>query len=348
MKNKIIKGDLDYIISLDLPWDMFRNKTVLITGITGLIPAYMVYTLLYLNEVFNLDINVIGISRNEIKIKSKFKDYLNNKNFSYLVQDVCQPLKIKDKIDFVIHAASIATPKYYESNPVDVINANVIGTNNLLKLAKDNNVELFAYFSSGAVYGCIDKDKIPFKEDEYGYIDPLEKSSCYSESKRLGEAMCKAWMNQYDVPIIIIRPSHTYGPGIDLKDGRVFADFVENVLNGDSINLYSDGSAVRQFCYLADATSAFYTIMLKGIRGEAYNVGTDDGIISIYDLATKLVKAFPEKNLKVILREQCDKNFQRSNASVEYSDINKLKNLGWKSTYSIEKGFKRTIKSFKY
>lgn len=346
MNNSVIEEDLDFITSLNLPWSKFKNKTVLITGITGLIGAYMAYTLLHLNEKYNLNISIIGISRNENKVIRKFKDYVGKMSFKYLIQDVCNPINISQNIDFVFHAASLATPKYYGSNPVDVINANVIGTNNLLKLSKDKKVELFSYFSSGTVYGYMDESMMPIRENNYGYLDPLSNSSCYSESKRLGETMCMAWMKQFNVPIIIIRPSHTYGPGIDLKDGRVFADFVRDILKGNSINLYSDGRAVRQFCYLADATAAFYTIILKGMKGEAYNVGTEDGITSIYDLAVRLAKVFHEKDMKVIFKNQCDKNFQRSNIRVEYNDISKLKKLGWQSKYSIEEGFKRTVKSF--
>ncbi len=111
--------------------------------------------------------------------------------------------------------------------------------------------------------------------------------------------MCVSWLSQYGVPAKIVRPFHTYGPGMRLDDGRVYADFVSDIINKRNIHMKSDGSAIRAFCYLADATAGFFTVMLNGNNGEAYNIGNNQCEISILELANKLVALFPEFGLTV-------------------------------------------------
>ena len=109
--------------------------------------------------------------------------------------------------------------------------------------------------------------------------------SCYAESKRMGEVMCVSWGQQYNIHTVIVRPFHTYGPGISFDDGRVFADFVADAVLGRDIVLRSDGLAQRSFCYISDATIGFLTVLLKGDRGEAYNIGNPEAEMSIRELA---------------------------------------------------------------
>ena len=161
----------------------------------------------------------------------------------------------------------------------------------------------------------------------------------------MGQNMCMAWMHQYGVPVKIVRPATTYGPGLSLDDGRSFADFIANIVNNHDIELYSDGKALRNFCYLADATLGFFTVMLKGKIGESYHVATDHEI-SILDLAKKLVEEiFPERKLKVVMKVDSSKNYLRTDFQRTTVDITKLKALGWKLNFNINEGFKRTVKS---
>lgn len=344
MINRIIQEDLEYITNYELDWNRFRNKNILITGANGLLPSYMVRTLLYLNDKRGIECNVIAWVRNKEKAFTRFKDYLGRKDFKIIVQDVCVEINIEDKIDFIIHAASQASPIYYKVDPVGTLNANVLGTNNLLNISLKHKVESFLFFSSGEVYG--ETHKIPTNEDDYGYLDPTKVRSCYSESKRLGETMCVAWFYQHKVPCKIVRPFHTYGPGINLKDGRVFADFVSNIVNNQDIILNSDGSDIRAFCYLADAVTGFFTVLLNGKNGEAYNIGNPSGAISILELSKLLVELFPEKALSVIENEQMENGeYLKSTIKRNSPDISKVKVLGWNPKYSIEEGFYRTVKS---
>jgi nucleoside-diphosphate-sugar epimerase len=266
---------------------------------------------------------------------------------SFLVQDVTEQINTDKKIDFIIHAASQASPKYYGTDPVGTLSANVTGTINLLKLAEKNKVESFLYFSSGEVYGEVSDEFMPVKEDYYGYLDPTRVRSCYAESKRMGENMCVSWHHQFGVNTRIIRPFHTYGPKMLLDDGRVYADFVSDILSGHNIQMKSDGSAKRAFCYLSDATTAFFLVLLNGKCGVSYNVGNPSEEHSILELAKTLADLYPEKNIKVLeMAEQNNILYLKSTLKRNSPDISRVSELGWFPVINIKDGFKRTIESY--
>ena len=341
----IISEDLENIISADLPWQNLSGKTVLVTGANGFLPAYMVQSLLLLNKKNIGDkIKVIGLVRNIGKAKKRFKPYLDSDSFSLVFADISRTVEIKEKIDFIIHAASQASPKYYATDPVGTLSANTIGTYHLLQLAVENSVEKFLFFSSSEVYGAVAADDID--ENSYGAIDPTQVRSCYAESKRMGETMCVSFAAQYKIPVNIVRPFHTYGPGLSFDDGRVFADFVANIVNGEDIVMNSDGAAVRSFCYLADATAGFFTVLLKGENAQAYNVGNPAGTISIKELAHLLVNIYPQKKLSAVFKQVENATYLPSNFSRLCPDIEKIKALGWRPFTGLAEGFKRTIDSF--
>ncbi len=344
----IIDEDISYIINANLPWHEFSDKTILITGANGFLPAYMVETLLNLKKHIGVGPSkIIGLVRNIDATQRRFAEYKERDDLEWIVQDVCSPVEIQSKIDYIIHAASQASPKYYGIDPVGTLSANVLGTANMLNLAAKNNVKGFLFFSSGEVYGHVDSFQVPLKENLYGHLDPLDVRSCYAESKRLGETMCISWMHQYNVPVKIVRIFHTYGPGMKLDDGRVFADFVSDVVNGHDIVMRSDGKAIRAFCYLSDAIIAFFTVFFKGEIGQAYNIGNDDAEISVIDLANLLVSLYPEKQLRVIKQEEkMTAGYIKSPFNRHVPDINKIKQLGWSPQINLNDGFRRTIESY--
>lgn len=346
--HKIQDEDFRAILARKIDWARFDGKTVLISGANGFLPAYMVETLLFRNEtVPGAGTTVIGLVRNQARAESRFARHLARPDFRLLVQDVCAPLEPGEKVDFVIHAASLASPKFFGTNPVDVIDANTLGTRNLLDLAHRNDAEGFLFFSSGEVYGNLAAHQIPTKETEFGPLDLTEVRSCYGESKRLGENMCVSWHHQHGVRAKIVRPFHVYGPGMDLTDGRVFADFVADALAGRDIRLNSDGLAVRAFCYLADATAANFLILLNGKNGEAYNVGDDNGEISILELAKLVAEIAPRKGTSFVHNyEKPPEGYLKSKISRACPNISKIIDLGWTPEYLIKEGFARTINSY--
>ena len=347
--NKIIEDDVKNIISFDIDWNQFENKTVLVTGANGMLPSYMILVLLELNKtVLKSPVKVLALVRNEAKAKTVFRDVYDDPQLSFIVQDVCSPIQYDGPIDFIVHAASQASPKYYGIDPVGTLNANILGTHYLLNLGLSKKIKSFLMFSSGGVYGEIPQEKMPMNEFDSGYLNSLNVRNCYFESKRMAENMCVSYASQYGLNTTIVRVFHTYGPNMDLNDGRAFADFCKNVVENKDIVLHSDGMAQRTFCYVSDAVKAYFLILLKGEKGNAYNVGNQFEEISIRKLTELLVSLYPEKKLKVIV--DVDPNSvtygkMKSPVKRTVPDISKIMSLGWKPVVSIAEGFKRTIDS---
>jgi UDP-glucuronate decarboxylase len=345
MRHPIIESDLQYITKANLEWEIFNNKTIFISGANGFLPAYMVETFLYLQEVNIIEnIKIIALARDKEKALNRFRHYKERNSLEFICQDVCQPILVDRKIDYIIHAASQASPKFYSTDPAGTMSANILGTNNLLELSRRNNSAGFLFFSSSEIYGQVNEFEIPTAENIVGKIDPLLVRSCYAESKRAGETLCVSWSHQYGVPAKIIRPFHTYGPGVSLNDGRVFADFIADIINNRNIKMTSDGTAMRSFCYIADATIGFFKVLIEGKISEAYNIGNPKAEISILNLAKALVDLFPDKNLQVIEDiSNEDSGYIKSTISRNCPDISKMQLLGWEPNIDIPNGFKKTV-----
>lgn len=345
-QRRIVSADMMWLVeNYSVPWERLRGKTVMITGAAGFLAAYMVETLMYLNDTRALNATVLAVVRNKLRLESRFPHYRERSELICIEQDVHAPVRPDRKVDFIIHAASHASPKYYATDPVGTLAANTQGTANLLELAARNGAEGFLYFSSAEVYG--EASRVPTSESDYGYLDPLMVRSCYAESKRMGENTCVSWHHQYGVPTRIVRPFHTYGPGMALDDGRVYADFVSDVVNGRDIVLKSDGLAKRAFCYLADATAGFWMVLLNAENAKAYNIGNPEGVISMRDLATMVAGLYPEKNISVRFVQRMDaENYLPSQISITCPDITLAQGLDWHPRTSLESGFRKTIESY--
>ena len=235
------------------------------------------------------------------------------------------------------------------TSTVDLLKPNCIGTYNLLNLAKEKNIKGLLFLSSGEVYGALCPRKDPYTENDFGPMDPMDTRSCYGESKRMGENMCRSFYEQYDVPTKVVRIAHTYGPTLDLEgDQRVMSDFVKCIVENRNIELKTDGSAERMFCYIVDAVDALIKILIKGTPGDVYNMYNNKELLSIRELANKLVKLFPEKKLKVVFNIGNHQKSYLENPVVKSAvmSTDKLNKLGWQPRYDVEDGFKRTVLSF--
>jgi|APGre2960657468_1045069.scaffolds.fasta_scaffold29553_2 UDP-glucuronate decarboxylase len=341
-KNNIIRSDVEQIIlKANLPWGSLKNKVFLFSGAGGIIASFMIETLLILNEIRGYNIKLILIARNKQKAYLRFKKYIDKNEIIIIEKDISDFSHIhNEKIDYYIHLASNADPSLFFSDPVGTLKANCLGTINLLESAKINKPEGFLYFSSGEVYGDIFIDK-PIKETDYGIVDLDRTRNCYAEGKRVGEMLCNSYFNQFGIKTKIVRPAHTYGLDFDKKDTRAFSNFVDCVLNNQDIILNSDGKAKRSFLYVADAVLGYFTILLKGENGHAYNVGNDYEI-SILDLANTIIKASENSYLKVKFSDKIILNSSKSSNGL--LDVSKLKQLGWKPVTSEFIGFSKVIK----
>jgi UDP-glucuronate decarboxylase len=346
--SEIVHRDLDQIVKSNINWDRFKNKTVFVSGGAGLLPSYLGQSLLHANRLHNLKLKVICMSRSSESLNKRLGHCLNDPCLKIIIHDVTRPIPIEIMpSDFVIHAASQASPKFYTIDPVGTLLTNTIGTQHLLEYAVRSKAERFMFFSSGEIYGIPLNPTEPITETSYGYLDPMNVRSCYAESKRIGETMSIAWAKQCGLDTVVVRPFHTYGPGMALDDGRVFADFVADVVAKRDIVIRGDGSEKRCFCYLADATIGFLSVLLNGINSEAYNVANPSCEISMKNLAKLISNLFPNRNIKIRFEDSgIKKNYIKSPTLKALPSIDKIKKLGWLPETSLEEGFAKTIKSF--
>lgn len=348
MFHKIIREDIEYITNQGMPWDYLNGSNVLITGANGFLPSYLIETLLYLNDKFDSKINVFALARNKKKTNRRFVNHNSRGDLHFIFQDVCDPIIfVKDiRLQYIIHGASQASPKYYELDPAGTIMANVVGTINLLKIAQKNNLKRFLYFSTGGVLGKIDNKNIPAKEDDYGYLNPTNVKSCYNESKRMGENICASWFHQFGIPTVMIRPSYVYGPGMKKNDDRVFPSFIQDIIGNRNLIIKGNGKQTRSFCYIADAILGIFLVLFRGENGKPYNVGTENET-SIFELANILVSLYPKKELQVFVNESSTIGInERSSINRSCLNISRIKDLGWKPTFNLKEGIKRTMRYY--
>ena len=346
--DSIITQDMKEIISYnnDLAWDNLKNSTVLITGANGMIASYFIYLLMYLNDEKAFNIKIIGLVRNQVKAKVHFKNILERKDVSLIVQDICNPIKYAGPVDFVLHAASQTSPAAFRDNPVGTIKGNTLGTINVLDFAVEKKVRGVLYLSTREIYGSMSVDKEFVIEEEYGIVNPTEVRSCYPESKRMAENMCVSYVQQYHVPVKIARIAHTYGPGMPIGDGRVISDFFGNVLRNEDIVLNSEGNTLLAPTYLADIIAGLFRHWLND--GEMIcNISSDLDILSVKQLADKLCKIFSDRHLhvKYIMATAYEKNGYLKN-KVPFLSSDKMYAKGWHPRIRLEDGIKRSIKFF--
>lgn len=337
--NRVLKDDLKTIIAEDLSWEKLKNKTVMITGASGMVGSYMLYVLLMLNDEKNYGIKVDAVMRNVNKLPEEVR---NREDVNVVVADVTKDIPDVGDIDYIIHAASPASPLIMQNQPVETIAANTIGTFKTLELAKEKNAEGYLFISSREIYGQPDEGQEFFYENTYGFVDQLNPRSCYSEGKKAAETMCVCFHEEYGLNTKIARLAHTYGPGMSIYDGRVQADFLKNVYHNEDIVLKSEGTAVRTYTYIADAIAGMYRILLDS-EDIVYNIGNEAGKVSIRDLAEILVSIYPERGLKLVfdIPEGGTKGTAPYTLGILSSE--KLRKLGWDPKYSVKDGFKRTL-----
>lgn len=345
--NKIIKEDFELISkAYAIQLNFLKNKSIFITGANGMITTYLSQYLCYLAEEFNLLLYLQ--CRNIDKANRSFVDFLTKKNIHIVNWDF-EKNKLPDiRFDYIIHAASPASTKFFIEKPVDVISPNVIGTWNLLNYAKNNDVKKVLLLSSNSIYGEGGVDKSSLSENDYGIVNPLNERASYIESKRLAEQMGIAFYRQYGVPTSIIRICHTYGPTFDLeKDGRIIPRVIKQILNNEDIVIYKDPHSFIQYTYVADMISAILLVLLCGVNGVAYNAGADE-LVKMDDVIEWMVRA-DKKITSKIIEKRIDKNYSFSKGKgINFVKLenDRLCSLGWRQLFLNKDGFTRTVKSY--
>lgn len=343
--NIIVQEDMKDIYNEDILFNKLKNKSVLITGATGMLATYIVYFLYYLNLNRDINVKIYILARNKKKIEELFGAFTNDKNFIIVNQDVTNEILIKEKIDYIFHLASSANPKNILENPIGIIKANTLGTINICEFAVKNNALVF-FASTREIYGKIEGKEF-VKEIDMGVCDCLEDRACYPESKRISETICKSYNLQYGMKYQICRIAHVYGPGMNIdNDGRIMSDIISDIVNNRNIILKSDGSAQRAFCYLSDAVRAIFFILLNGQENDVFNLSNEEEEISIKDLARLATELFLEKNIKVNYQISNNNSNLYTNYKRSKLDNSKLYDLGWKIKTNLKEGIKKTVLSF--
>lgn len=344
-KNPVIVEDMNTIYEFRESWNNIKHTSFYITGATGMLASYFVYFLIYLNEKYYYGITIYATVRNIEKATVKFGKYIEKDYFHLVKEDILLPVSLEEKVDYIIHAASLASPQYYGGFPVETMLPNIVATNELCKYGVKSNVKSFLFFSSGAVYGKVTGYSDIEEDNASGFFDFLADGSVYPESKRCGELICKSYCREYGLKAKSVRIHHTYGPTMDIaNDNRAFSEFIRNILANENIVLKSPGLEKRAFCYITDAITSFYAILLDGKDGESYNIGNPNEFVTIRELAERLIGLFPEKGLTVEFQNRDDIGYcSLANTSDVPFSIKKMRTLGWEPKISIEDGFKRTI-----
>ncbi len=336
--------DIEIIMNNPIDWEMFRNKTVLVTGATGRLGIYFVEALLKADIDYNLNMKVIACARNEHKLKRVFEASLGLPNLFTLIQDITEPIDWNGDVNYVIHTAGAASPQDFTHTPVETLWGHVKGTRNVLELARDKNTEKVFYVSTVEIYGQPEtEDRI--KEDDMGALKCSEARACYPEAKRLCEAMLASYEAEYGIKYAGARLCHTLGPGISLDDGRAFAEFIKCVLDGKDIVLHTAGNAVRTYTYVADAVGAMLLALTKGTE-HYYNVANLNNLISIRELANLIAELDPKGKTKVRIESEHGESLKYLPFTLGIMNVDKIMELGWYPQTDITETFKYTLDSF--
>ena len=342
----IIKEDIEALADhLKDYHQFFEGKTILITGAFGFLGRYMVALLKYLNDNV-LDNKVKGLLLDNF-VTGYEQQVLSDSNLKFIRHNVIEKFETSEDIDYIIHAAGIASPVYYTKYPVETMDVGTLGTRHMLELAREKNVKSFIFTSSSEVYGDPDPNFVPTKEDYNGNVSILGPRSCYDESKRFGETMCRAYWKAFGVPTKMVRPFNVFGPGIRPDDYRVLPNFIEHALRKEPLPVHGEGKNTRSYCYINDAIELLFRILFSEHHGEAFNLGNPELEISVKDLADKVASLMPH-HVDVVCIDPPNAVYASCDPKRRCPDITKARELtGYEPKYSLDESLTRTIEWFK-
>lgn len=350
--NNIFLEDMSYILDNLSIKHKLSDSRILITGCAG----FLGYNFMNFFTRYSKELRIkkiIGLD-NFILNKPKWITQLV-KNYNCVVVhnfDITKDdlSKINNDVDYIIHMASIASPHFYRKYPIETLDANVFGLRRLFEVYKESKIKGLLYFSSSEVYGDPSPEFIPTDEEYKGNVSTMGPRACYDEGKRVCETMCYLYAKKYGLPIVFVRPFNNYGPGMNLNDRRVPADFAKAVLNNKDIEIYSDGRPTRTFCYVSDAILGYLKALLYG-KFEYFNIGINRPEISIKDLADiykkhgRLIFGY---NGKIRYKSSSEKDYLTHNPNRRCPNIEKARKLlGYNPKILVKEGIKRFLQYIK-
>lgn len=313
------------------------GKKVLITGGGGLICSSIADILFYLNEAERASVRVILAGRDRGRMASRFPDRREDDDYEFVQFDALSGIAPDISADYIIHGAGNASPSAYSADPVGTMQGHIFGTNLMLSLAARTSAKRLLYISSSEVYGT-KNDNMPYKEEDYGYVDITKPRASYPSAKRAAETLCAAYRDQYGIDTVTVRPGHIFGVPTRSADNRAVAQFLRCAQGGSNIVMKSAGTQMRSYCYSLDCASAILTVLLNGKRGEAYNISDRDSVVTIRDVAETIARL---AGVRVEFEDPTDEERKGYNLMDNSSlDASKLEALGWKACIGLENGLK--------
>lgn len=293
--NKLLEEDLEHILkhTNDI-WDNFKDKTIFITGGTGFFGKWFLETFAYANHKLDLNCKIIVLSRNPEKFLDEFDYIKNNPIFKFIKGDVRDFFFPTEPVDYVIHAATEASAKLNNEDPLIMMDTIIEGSKRTLELAKEKKVKSFLFISSGAVYGKQPADITHVTEDYIGAPNCQHPNSAYSEGKRVGELLSTIYFKQYGVPAKIARCFAFVGPYLPLDAHFAIGNFINDGLKGNPIIIKGDGTPYRSYLYASDLIIWLLKILILGKSNLPYNVGSDQDL-NMKELADIITNCFENK-----------------------------------------------------
>ena len=352
MKNKILEEDLSYILnklSIDEK-NKLKDSTVIITGCGGFLGYYFMHFFAHyadqlgINRIIGLD-NFLTGTRDWLEEIDKNNKKVTLKEFNVITDDIAN-IEGAEDANFIIHGASIASPIFYRIYPEETIDANITGLRRMLDYYKTRKIDGFLFFSSSEIYGDPFPEFIPTSEDYRGNVATMGPRACYDEAKRFGETICYIFHNKYDMPISIARPFNNYGPGMNINDKRLPADFAKAVHEGRDLVMYSNGKPTRTFCYIADSITGYLKVLLHG-KLDVFNIGIEKPEVSVADFANlfaKNAKEYYEYKGEVVFETSDDDEYMTDNPNRRCPNINKAREvLNYDPSIGVDEGIGRYL-----
>jgi UDP-glucuronate decarboxylase len=301
---------------------------ILVTGGAGFLGSHLVDRLMTNgDDVICLDNLYTGNKQNILK-------WFDRPNFEFIRHDITEPIRLE--VDQIYHLACPASPVHYQFNPIKTIKTSVIGTMNMLGLAKRVKARFFLA-STSEVYG--DPEIHPQREDYWGNVNPIGIRACYDEGKRIAETLTYDYHRQHNLEVRVVRIFNTYGPRMLENDGRVVSNFIAQALQGNPLTIYGDGSQTRSFCYVSDLISGFVKLM-NSEYPYPVNIG-NPGEYTIAQLASTIQEMINPAAQVIFAPLPSDDPRRRR------PDISKAKSLlNWEPTIDLTEGLKSTIDYF--
>ncbi len=337
---EVLNEDLRLIIKDTLPiFKRNKNKKILITGGTGFIGKWILFTIYEFNIRYNLNIRLDILSRNPKKFLSEFSNFKNHKKFRFLKSEVTSLNIPNKKYDYILHAATESSESLNRRNPLKMFETIINGTKNVLEYSKRNKAGKILYFSSGAVYGNQPKNMMKIPESWYGSPSLDNHNNTYAEAKRAAEIMCQIYITQYKLNISIIRIFTLIGPFLPLNTHFAIGNFINSALRNKKILINGNGKPERSYLYITDLISWIFKILDKGESGIAYNVGSEIPF-SIKHIASLVTKIQKSPGYKILNR--LDKGWNTGKYIPDTSFARKKFNL--KQKISLKEAIIRTVK----